>query len=250
MKHVSDSYNDYLPSYLQEQTGRNAREWERRLRQWYREHDSLPTHHWTEVARGSSTLGIWQLWRVQDDDPQLSLHDWMHEPAMHVLTRRTSTHGTEIVSAGFVKITPLRLPADDLRDVSVDARKRDLRERQDWLTEPFDGETIKHINRIYGECVREQVALSLRKMDLTLLRGQLAVPAEDPTTKYSHPLDDFKKKLERRANLRARTALDVVKSINKDMWWPRYRMVDDENELPSLYLAEIELVKDWEPGFY
>ncbi len=34
------------------------------------------------------------------------------------------------------------------------------------------------------------------------------------------------------------------------MWWPQYQMVDDETELPSLYLAEIELVKDWKPGFY
>lgn len=244
------AYDDYLPRYLREQTGRNAREWERRLRQWHRENDSLPTHHWQKVGHGSTVLGIWELWRVQDKDPQLSLYDWMHEPAMHVMTKRTSTHGTVILSAGFVQISPLQLPPDDLREVSVEARKRDLRERQERITEPFDGETVQHINRLYGECVREHVAGSLREGDLTLLRGQICVPSVDPPTKYSHPLSALEKKLVRRANLRKRTALDVVESINRDMWWPQYRMVDDEWELPSLYLAEIGLVNEWEPGFY
>lgn len=245
-----NSYNNYLPAYLREQTGRNAREWERRLRQWFGEHESLPTHHWAKVGEGSSPLGIWQLWRVQDQDPQLTMHDWMHEPAMHVLTKRTSTHGLEIVDAGFVKITPLKLPHDDLREVSIEAREKDLRERQDWITEPFDRETLQHINRLYAACVREHVALSLREGDLTLLRGELCVPDVGPDTPYADPLDDFKKKLINRANLRKRTASDIVEAVNRDMWWPQYRMVDDEEELPSLYLANIDLVKDWEPGFY
>lgn len=244
------SYRGHIPKYLREQTGRNTREWERRLRRWYREHESLPTHHWTQVAQGTSKLGIWTLWRVQDKDPQLSMHDWMHEPAMHVMTKRTSTYGAEIVEAGFIRITPLTLPHDDLRDVSVEARKKDLRERQQHLEDKFEGETAQHINRLYAECVREHVSFSLREGDLTLLRGELCVPSLQSPPNYAHELVDFEKKMVKQADLRKRTAKDIVESVNRDMWWPQYRMVDDEPDLPSLYLAEIELVNDWKPGFY
>jgi hypothetical protein len=52
------------------------------------------------------------------------------------------------------------------------------------------------------------------------------------------------------ANISKRTAKNIVEDVNRDMWWPQYRMVDDEPNLPSLYLAKIDLVKDWVPGFY
>lgn len=244
------AYRGHIPKYLREETGRNPREWERRLRQWYREQESLPTHHWTQVAQGSSPLGIWTLWRVQDDDPQLSTDDWMNEPAMHVLTRRTSTHRTEIVETGFIKVTPLSLPHDELKDISRKARAKDLRERQQRITEEFDTETCQYINRLYAECVREHVSIALREADLTLLRGELCVPEPRQSSKYEHELVDFKRKMVQQADLRKRTARDVVEAVNRDMWWPQYRMVDDERDLPSLYLARIELVNDWEPGFY
>ena len=244
------SYQGNIPQYLREHTGRNAREWERRLRKWCRNYGSLPTHHWTQVAQGKSKLGIWTLWRVQEKDLQLTTRDWMNEPAMHVMTKRTSTHSTEIEATGFIKINPLSIPAKDLTEISVEARKKDLRERQRQLTDEFDRETTQHINRLYAECVRKHVRSSLRDGDLTLLRGKLCVPSVRPPSNYQHQLVDFQKKMVRQADIRKRTAKDIVESVNRDMWWPQYRMVDDERNLPSLYLAEIDLVNDWELGFY
>jgi hypothetical protein len=174
----------------------------------------------------------------------------MNVPAMHVLTRRTSTHSTEIVETGFLKVTPLSLPHNELKDVSRKARAKDLRERQQRITEVFDDETCQYINRLYAECVREHVSVALREGDLTLLRGELCVPEPRQSSKYEHELADFKRKMVQQADLRKRTARDVVEAVNRDMWWPQYRMVDDERDLPSLYLAQIELVNDWEPGFY
>lgn len=243
------SYDDYLPAYLREHTGRNAEEWERRLRQWQKENGGLPTCHWTKIGHGQSLLGIWKLWRVQDEDLHLSDQKWMHKPAMHVLTRTTSTRGTEIDAAGFLKISPLHLPPEDLREVSSEARKKDLRQRQKVRTEPFDSEMIRQINRLYAVSVRENVVRSLRSGDLTLLRGRLCVPPVSPR-KFEHPLEDFKKRLVLDVNLPKRTTHEVVEAVNKDMWWLQYNMVDDEKELPSLYLAEIELVNNWKPDFY